>query len=116
MKPRSASFYNTWGNAISQALGSNYPNITIKKVGSRERGDFERDSDLDFQFCLGGGTTKRESFYPNLQKFLYNRFNGQYIEGEKVNNVKIGGSGNVVNILFQNGGKISFALMDCDEL
>jgi hypothetical protein len=41
---------------------------------------------------------------------------GKYVHGEKITNVKEGGSGNVVNVTFERGGKVSFALMPCREI
>lgn len=116
MKPRSKDFYDKWGNTINQHLSNYFTNITVKKVGSRANGTFGRDSDLDYQFCLEGGETTREDFYPKLKDYLQGKLLEKYMEGETVTDVKIGESGNVVNVLFQKGGKISFALMSCDEL
>ena len=108
MKPRSKSFYDELGNFLKQKVETCFPNVTIKKVGSRPKGEHRRTSDLDFQIEVHGAKTTREQFYPKLIECLKN--DAPKFQGETLR-VKLGDSGNVVNVFPEKGGKVSFALM-----
>lgn len=116
MQPRSKSFYDRWGNHLKQQLQNCFTNANVKLVGSRANDKFKRKSDMDFQFCLQGGYTSKTQIYPKVVECLLSKLKGKYIQGETIQNVQLGTSGNVVNVTFQNGGKISFALMDCNSM
>ena len=111
MKARGKSFYETWGNTLVQSLRNCLPNSTIRIAGSRADETFRRTSDLDFQIYFGGGETTKERIYPKIIECLTSKLKGKMIHGESVQAVRLGTSGNVVNVTFQNGGKVSFALM-----
>ncbi|UJG43109.1 MAG: nucleotidyltransferase domain-containing protein [Candidatus Heimdallarchaeum endolithica] len=112
MKPRSKKFYDDFANVVKQHVKKCFPNIEIRAVGSRNRGDFQRTSDFDYQFCIEGGETTKEKFYPKLIKCLEKEI-AEY-KGEKVR-VELGGSGNVVNVFPESGGKVSLALEPCSK-
>ncbi len=109
MQPRGKNFYDNLGNWIMQQVINCIPNTKLRKVGSRKKGEFGRDSDLDLQICVEGNKETKESFYPKLINCLKDlkSFNEESLR------VELGGSGNVVNIFPQNGGKVSVALVDC---
>lgn len=89
-------------------MNSCFSNTILRKVGSRKRGEFGRDSDLDLQVCIVGSHISKESFYPLLIDCLkkLDMFNGERLR------VQLGGSGNVVNVFPERGGKVSLALVD----
>ncbi len=110
MKARGKSFYDDLSNTLNQHIRNCFPNIDIWRAGSRGRNDFRRTSDLDLQFCVNGGPTTRADFYSRLIDCIKNNisnFRGELIQ------VKLGGSGNVVNVFPSGGGKISYALEPC---
>jgi len=112
MKPRSKKFYEDFANVVKQHVKDCFPNTEIRAVGSRDRGDFQRTSDFDYQFCIEGGETTREEFYPKLIDCLKEKI-PEY-KDEKVR-VELGGSGNVVNVFPGKGGKVSLALEPCSK-
>lgn len=115
MKERGKNFYDVWGNTLKQNLENCFPNIRTKIVGSRAKGTFERSSDLDFQMCFEGGQTTNEQIYPKVVSCLKEKLIDKVIAGERVLDIREGGSGNVVNVFPEGGGKISFALEPCSE-
>ncbi len=109
-KPRGKQFYEKIGNYISQKIQGIYPGSRTRLVGSRYTGDNRRESDLDYQFSIPNKTRQnRAEVYARIKDTLGPSFREP--NGEKVN-VRIGDSGNVINFQPENGGKISFALMD----
>lgn len=110
MQPRGKKFYDNFGNWIKQHLQNCIGGSEVRKDGSRgKKGGFKRDSDLDLQICVEGNRETKESLYPKVIDCLESL--GSY-KGEDFR-VELGGSGNVVNIFPQNGGKVSVALVDC---
>ncbi len=112
MQARSKSFYDQFANTVKQHVESCFPNIEVRPVGSRMRGDNKRTSDFDYQFCIQGGSATRQNFYPKLIECIKNKLPN--FRGETVR-VELGGSGNVVNVYPGVGGKVSFALEPCSK-
>ena len=110
MKERGKNFYDNWGNTLKQTLGNCFSNTTITMVGSRADGTFRRKSDLDFKFSFGGGGLSKSAIYDKVIKCFETELRGNRIHGEVVQAIRKGTSGNVVNVTFAQGGKISFAL------
>ena len=84
-------------------------------VGSRGDGSFKRTSDLDFQICFGGGQTSRTKIYSRIISELKSRTRGKSVGNERVRDIQLGGSSNVIYVYPVKGGKISFALEPCDK-
>ena len=108
-QPRGHKYYSDLSNTVNQHIKNCFPGSIIEKSGSRARDDFERDSDLDMIICIPGNPS-RVNFYPELVLCLENKI--KYFRNERIR-VRKGINGNVVNILPQDGGKISYALIPC---
>lgn len=89
-------------------MKNKHPNIQINKVGSRARGDFGRDSDLDIRFYFPSGNPQRAAFYPKLVALLEDKLPD--INGEKIV-YSVGTDGNIVKARPVKGGKVDIVLV-----
>jgi predicted nucleotidyltransferase len=112
MQGRSKQFYDDFGNRILQIMKNRYSNIQIKKVGSRDRGTHQRDSDLDIRFYFGGVNPLKESIYPEIIALLSDKLSD--INGEEINYL-LGTSGNVVKARPEEGGGVDLVLVERNE-
>lgn len=108
-QPRGKQFYDELGNTLQQHLMNLFSDARVWKVGSRDKGDFKRTSDLDYHFCLSGSNRPKNEVYRILINYFKN--NISQFRGEQIN-TRLGTNGNVVNVL-PTSGKISFALKVC---
>jgi len=110
---RNKAFYDRIEDEIITILIECYPNIEVKAVGSRARGDFTRSSDLDIRFYFNGTNSTRERFYPRLIEVMMDELPN--LNGERII-YDIGTSGNVVRVRPERGGKVDLVLVDPNYL
>jgi predicted nucleotidyltransferase len=106
-KARSKSFYDTLANTAKQHAMNRFPNARFISVGSRNRGEYTRESDYDYRVEIS-----------NMSKLDFNSELIEYLQ-EKLTTHKEerivigpGTNDNVVNIKPVDGGKVSFYLKD----
>lgn len=106
-KARSKSFYDTLANTAKQLAQNRFPNAKFVPVGSRNRGDFKRESDYDYR--VEKLNMDKAKFNSELIEYLQKNLKTH--QGERIA-ISSGTNNNVVNIKPENGGKVSFYLKE----
>jgi len=106
-KARKKGFYDTLANTAKQHAKNRFPNAKFISVGSRNRGDFKRESDYDYRVEISD--MDKSKFNDELIEYLKEKLKTH--QGERIV-IGSGANNNVVNIKPANGGKVSFYLKD----